>query len=334
MSNTPFNLILISAWHEMGGNTFLRFLDGHPSLYVYPFESQISTPLSSNLLAGPGAFVAQRYSYPEFSTEWTPEQAYYSIWDEELKGYIRNPDRSKFRGCGLQMDEKERVARFCGYARSYREWTAAGSQGMPPPITWPTRANYIEAFFRSTFDTWTNRAGSGQETHYVGYSPPILFDADKFFSDFPNGHMIHVIRNPWSGYADTKKRPFPMSLTKYCQIWNVCQTQAAVYEGKYRGRFLFVKYEDLVAAPLRTTLSLAKKLGIPWNKSMMQPSFNGVPMESVYPWGTIKTASVAANRDTALELNEAERTVVQTETWPGLTMWYEGTEFDQIIGKA
>ena len=33
-----FGLFMISAMYENGGNTTHRFLDGHPELYVYPFE--------------------------------------------------------------------------------------------------------------------------------------------------------------------------------------------------------------------------------------------------------------------------------------------------------
>jgi len=37
------NLIMLSAMYENGGNTFHRHLDGHPELYVWPFESQLGT---------------------------------------------------------------------------------------------------------------------------------------------------------------------------------------------------------------------------------------------------------------------------------------------------
>ena len=37
---TDFKLIMISAMYENGGNTTQRFLDGHPELFSYPFESQ------------------------------------------------------------------------------------------------------------------------------------------------------------------------------------------------------------------------------------------------------------------------------------------------------
>ena len=38
-----FRLLMIGAMYENGGNTTHRFFDGHPELFVYPFESQLGT---------------------------------------------------------------------------------------------------------------------------------------------------------------------------------------------------------------------------------------------------------------------------------------------------
>jgi len=43
---------MISAMYENGGNTTQRLFDGHPELFVYPFESQIGTRLVNDHLDG------------------------------------------------------------------------------------------------------------------------------------------------------------------------------------------------------------------------------------------------------------------------------------------
>lgn len=302
----PFNLIMVSAWHEQGGNVMHRHLDGHSSLYVAPFETQLATSHSSNILT---PAVPQRYAYPEFTTEMTPEQAYAAMWDEELKTYLRTPWRSKFKDCGIEMDEGARIKAFVHHAQVARELGVDGNEQRGN-----TRAQYVEAFFRSTFDTWSNRATSGRETHYVGYSPPIGMDADKIFSDFPNAKIVHVIRNPWSGYADTIKRPFPFGLERYCRIWSIVQQTAVTYALKYPGRFLLVRYEDLVEDPKQLMDKLLPDLGLPTDESAYYPSFNGKRLESVKPWGTIVNATSAANLATANELDPETRQRVSVET--------------------
>jgi hypothetical protein len=306
MSN-PFNLIMVSAWHEQGGNVLHRHLDGHESLYVYPFESQLATTHSSNLLT---PAIPQRYCWPEFTTEMTPEQAYQAMWDEELKTYLRTPWRSKFKDCRIEMNEGVRIKSFVdtcasiGYLRI--------NDGAKPGGN--TRGDYVEAFFRSTFDAWTNRTTSGRETHYVGYSPPIGMDADKIFADFPNAQIVHIVRNPWSGYADTIKRPFPFSLEKYCRIWSIVQQAAITYSIKYPKRFHVVRYEDLVTDTKGVMDALMTDLGLPLSDAAYYPSFNGKRLESVKPWGTIVTPTFDANWATANELSDADQERIAIET--------------------
>lgn len=322
MSSSPFNLIMLSAMHEGGGNVLHRHFDGHPQCMTYPFESTMATPLSSNLIAGPQHWMPQRYAYPVFDSETTPEQAYHQMADHELKTFLRTPDRSKFRDCGLVMDEKARLARFIEINASWdpRHCTF-GSQ----------RAAYIEAFFRATFDTWTNFVRTGRETHYVGYIPPIVMDADRFFADFPEGHMIHIVRNPWSGYADTIKRPFPFPLERYAQMWNVCSMQARVYERKYRGRFHVVLYENLIADPAFVMNPLCRAIGLEPFLDVPRPSFNRTPLDSIRPWGTIVSATPEANIATAKELSHDQEVAIYNETLPAAKPYGYDNFYDNLL---
>lgn len=300
----PFNLIMVSAFHEQGGNVLHRHLDGHESLFVYPFESQLATAHSSNLLT---PAVPQRYAWPEFTTEMTPEQAYQAMWDEEMKTYLRTPWRSKFKDCGIEMDEAKRIEAFVNDCQVSRELNYDGNEQRTN-----TRGEYVQAFFRSTFTAWTNRATSGAETHYVGYSPPVGMDADKIFADFPNASIVHIVRNPWSGYADTIKRPFPFGLARYCQIWNTVQLAALTYAHKHP-RFFIVQYEDLVANPKQTMDWLMESFSLPISDKVYYPSFDGKRLESVKPWGTIVSATPEANIATACELNDDQRDAISVE---------------------
>lgn len=298
MTSNPFNIIMLSAWHEQGGNVTHRHFDGHPNLFVYPFESQLRTPFSTSIMDD--FFVRERYRYPEFTTEMTAIDAYHAIWDEELKTYLRTPHKSKFKDCGLVMDEGERIDKF--------DWHCSRLTSDVP-----NRRDFVEAFFRSTFDAWENYNKTGKETHYVGYSPPIHFNADKFFKDFPNGQMVHVVRNPFSGYADSLKRPFPMGLSKYAMIWSFAQHYALTLAAKYPTKFHIVRYEDLIGDKKRIMMRLTEKLGIPYNDTLLYPSFNGKKLDVCYPWGTIETPTIEINLATAQTLNKEEGAQMRIE---------------------
>jgi Sulfotransferase family len=290
-----FRLFMISAMFENGGNTTHRFLDGHPELQVYPFESQLGNSRCVDFLS---SLYPLKYRYPDFPIGCDTAEYYEMFFDEEYKTVARARHVSKFRDADFQIDEKARKRLFC---------EILSKQEI-------TRGNIVAAFFEATFRSWDNQNRSGSETAYVGYSPVIGFDGDKILSDFPQGHVIHVVRNPWSGFADTSKRPYPLSIERYSMTWAMMQHHALVFSGRFPDRFHIVRFEDLVASPRETLGRLCARLGIAWNDSLLRPSWNGKAMESVYPWGTIRSPTTEANLATMNELSSEQKAIIKTQT--------------------
>ncbi len=220
--SSDFRLIMISAMYENGGNTLHRFLDGHPELFVYPFESQLGNNRAQDFLSSLFPF---KYRYPDFPLSGRPQDDYELFFDEELKTYLRARHVSKFREVAIDLDEVARKRLFCDIVEQ------AGR----------TRANVVAAFFDATFRAWKDVRRSGKEIGYVGYSPVIGFDGEAILSDFPSGHVVHIVRNPWSGYADTVKRPFPLSLQRYALTWSLMQHFAVTLARRFPQRFLIVR---------------------------------------------------------------------------------------------
>lgn len=292
--------MMISAMYENGGNTTHRMLDGHPELHVYPFESQLGTAdhgfhVGNDWLS---SLIPPRYRYPEFPMRGELLRDYEMFWDEEMKTLLRAPGRSKFREADFQLKEDDRKKAFVAWMQGKER----------------TRANLVDAFFHSTFEAWKNLKRSGKEKAYLGYSPVIGVDAEKMVQDFPDGHIIHVVRNPYSGYADTKKRPFPITLNRYAWTWNIMQHMAATFSERFPKQFHIIRFEDIVEDPKKAMTGLAKKLGLKFSDTMLYPSWNGVKMESVYPWGTIRTPTPEANIATMNELTNAEKKEMRSLT--------------------
>ncbi|TMA33615.1 MAG: sulfotransferase, partial [Deltaproteobacteria bacterium] len=80
--NQEFRLLMLSAMYENGGNTTHRFLDGHPQLFVYPFESQLGTPLVRDHLS---STFPLKYRWPVFALDANPAEDYRSFIDEECR---------------------------------------------------------------------------------------------------------------------------------------------------------------------------------------------------------------------------------------------------------
>ena len=177
-----------------------------------------------------------------------------------------------------------------------------------------TRPAMIEAFFGATFDAWKDYARTGREQVYVGYSPIIAVDAGLILSELPEAHVLHVVRNPFSAYADTSKRPVPLSIQHYMTGWVTVQHHALVYRELFPDRLTILRYEDVIADPVKTLSEVCRKIGVSEDASLGQPSWNGEPLSEVYPWGTIRRASPEVNAATARELKAEERELIQTWT--------------------
>jgi hypothetical protein len=280
---------MISAMYENGGNTTHRFFDGHPELFVYPFESQLGTKLVNDALSSTFPI---KYRWPVFDLAGTAQGDYHAIIDEECKVRARTPDVSKFRHVPFDFSDDER--REC-YANHIE-------------VEGRSAATNVGAFFRATFETWRNYRRSGKEKVYVGYSPIIVVDAARILAEMPNSLVLHVVRNPWSAYADTKKRAVPLSLSNYMMCWCLNQYFALLNKRLYPTRVHIVRVEDVMERPRLALSEVCNALNIEPQPILDVPSWNGEPLKEIYPWGTIRAPTPAANRATAAELpsNELE----------------------------
>lgn len=299
---------MIGAMYENGGNTTHRFLDGHPEMFVYPFESQPGTRYVNDMLS---SLFPLKYRWPVFQLDATPYQDYKAIIDEEGKVRSRTPHVSKFRHMPFDMNDDERCRLYCEIVEKSGRGTGKN----------------VAAFFQATFEAWKDFRRSGREQVYVGYSPIITVDADKILRDLPAAHVLHVVRNPWSAFADTSKRPVPMSLENYLLGWTLNQYYALLYKEKFPGRVHIVRAEDVMRAPRQTLGAVCEALGVEVSSSLDKVSWNGTELEQVYPWGTIRTPTPEANLATAHELTDAQKDEIRLRTRP----WLETFDYTNFL---
>ncbi len=234
-----------------------------------------------------------QYRYPEFPEGLTAEELYEQIIDEEMKTFLRKRNGSKFKDADLELDENNRKAAFKKYL------------GDGPF----TRKKVIEAFFRSTFAAWENYyVKPNEDMTYVGYSPAIGIDADRMVRDFPDIKIMHIVRNPFSAYRDTKRRPFPQPLSKYLITWNIYHSTVEMYAKMYPDNVKIFRYEDLVADKEKFMKEAAKFIGVDFNESMLYPSWNGKEIKDmIAPWGTVLKSDEAYNSSIIEELSQEEK---------------------------
>ena len=292
-----FRLIMFSAGFEHGGNVVHRHLDGHPDLLVYPFESQLGNPNFSDFLS---SIERVQYRYPEFPEGLSAEEYYNLMYDEELKTFLRKKVGSKFKDVDLKLSEQKRIEFFKNYL------------GESPF----TRRRIIKAFFQSTFASWENYYTNKREDMiHVGYSPSIAIDANRMVKDFPDIRIVHIVRNPFSAYRDTKRRPFPQPLFRYLITWNVYHSTVEMYSKIWPQNIKIFRYEDLIADKKKFMMDLTAYVGINFHESLLYPSWNGKEItQQIAPWGTVLKCTMKYNRDIIDELSLEEKRIISYGT--------------------
>ncbi|MFD1179396.1 sulfotransferase family protein [Paenibacillus puldeungensis] len=292
-----FNFVMISAGFEHGGNVTHRHLDGHPNLLVYPFESQLGNRNFNDFLA---SVERVQYRYPEFPEGLSPEELYEQMIDEEMKTFLRKRNGSKFKEADLVLDEQKRIDYFVKFLKD----------------NGTSRKTVIEAFFRSTFYAWENYYTEPKEDMtYVGYSPAIGIDADRMVRDFPNIKIMHIVRNPFSAYRDTKRRPFPLPLNRYLITWNIYHSTAEMYAKMYPQNVKIFRYEDLVADKEKFMRAVSEFIGVDFNESLLYPSWNSQEIKDmIAPWGTVLKSTEDYNKEIIGELTVEEKNKIVAGT--------------------
>ena len=303
---SPLPLFLISALHESGGGFITRLFDGHPELKVYPFEMQLGTDAPRDELKG--YCFQPRYRWPRFSERFKNCEALHrSITDREVKRYLTNRSASKFSVFDLRLSMEDWMRNFQHHLRRFK-----GKMN---------RSSVIESYLLSFFSSWRSRLKSKKEWAVLGHCPILLFDVEAVFCDFPNSKMVHLVRSPEATFHDTKQRLPHLKPREFCSIWNLTVFFSTYCQKKYPHRFLVIRYESLIASKVKTLKLICAFLGISYSPKMLKPSWNGIPLGSINPFGGIPDPSLAYERTVRRALPKRIATFIRQLTFSTRTLY-------------
>ena len=96
--------------------------------------------------------------------------------------------------------------------------------------------------------------------------------------------------------------------------WTLNQFYALFLRERFPGRLHIVRAEDVMADSYKTLSPICQAIGVSPADSLKTPSWNGTPLNEIYPWGTIRKANPTANKATAMELSKDEQDQIRSYT--------------------
>jgi hypothetical protein len=257
-------LLLVSEVQRSGGSLFCDLLNGHPQIHAHPGELKIGTERPA------------KYHWPKLDLSAPPAQWFENLWDPKILRYARD---------GYSKGSKSKVDRLpflyspdlqkAIFLKRVQETTPRTSRAI------------LNCYLTSYFNAWIDYQGLYREPASVKYwsalAPRLTFKKEHctgLFTDYPDGFLISIIRNPVSWFASARRHKVQAygDLIQSTELW-LESTNAALRNLKdHPGKVHLVHFDDLIQDTEGTMRKVCAAAGMTYDASLLTPSFNGLPL--------------------------------------------------------
>ena len=287
-------LTLISQVPFSGGYLLNRLFDGHPEIHALPHELTPATP--------------ERGLWPAIDLGNRPEDWFKVLFKEldiasiqkKIKHSVKRNALAPFMFLPLVQEQI-----FLKYLQS---------------IESIKRRDVFDAWMTACFGAWLNYQNHRHDKKFVTALTPGLAmrseNVENFFAIYPEGKFIALVREPAQWFvAVSGHEPKTYGDTEWA-IKRWTENLRAVMESrkKFDDRICFIKFESLIDRTESVMSHLAKFLGISYEDILLEPTFNGIPIQ---PANGQKTDNSNAKRQSFTEsktLDENQRVLIEKMT--------------------
>ncbi|WP_157197951.1 MULTISPECIES: sulfotransferase [Methylomonas] len=259
-------LVLISEVQRSGGTLLTQLLDQHPQLHVHPSELHIGRP--------------NKRFWPKLNLELSADDWFDQLWEHPALLHARDgySKPGKYSHATLPF-------LFLGTLQKQLFKQLLEEKSVQ------SQRDILDAYATSYFNAWLDYAGLYRDPktvkYWVTFVARVSFDPDNitgFFSDYPDGYFVSVVRDPVSWFASASRYMPEVygNVEEACNLWHH-STERALAEFQSRPEKVFlVSFEQLVANSFEIINNLCDFLNISPIASIdcIRPTFNGMPISS------------------------------------------------------
>ena len=255
-------LVIISQVQRSGGTLLSQLLDGHPALCAYPQELKFDFPEAD--------------SWPELdparSADWNFSRLFDRNFPQQVRRGFTKGDRNVTRHPFMLMShvQYDLFQHLFGTQRA------------------STARDIFDHFFTAFFNAWLNYQGSLEKKSWITAFAPRLAHHEThvshFFSDYSDGRLIQVLRDPRTWYPSAKNHAKSAMSSKGIEYiierWQTSAESMLRNRSRYGDKVIIVRFEDLVGRTEDTMRALSHKFDIAWDAILAEPTFNGKPIRA------------------------------------------------------
>ena len=287
-------LAMISQAPYSGGSLLSRLFDGHSEIHVYP----------GSLMPGNST----KNSWPHIDLARKPED-----WLKILSNHF---DLKTFR-TGFKPAEKDghrfpHMFLLVLQERIFLKYLASLA-------TIKTR-DVFDAWMTACFGAWLNYQNHGHDKKFVTALAPGLAmqseNLDNFFEIYPEGRFIALVRDPVQWFvAVSGLEPKTYGDTEWTiNRWKESVRAVMKTRKKFDDRVCFIKFENLIDRTESVMRHLAEFLGISYQDILLEPTFNGIPIQPANGQKTDDSDAKLQSFTESKMLDEDQRVLIEKMT--------------------
>jgi hypothetical protein len=257
-------LALISQIQRSGGSLLSQLLDGHPQIHAHPHELKIGHPKKNN--------------WPSIELSDRPER-WFNILFEESTIRLFEEGYKKERASDITFP-------FIFLPFLQKQIFLAYLKGIESCAL----RDVFNAYMTSYFGAWLNNQNYyGTKKVVTGFTPRVSDDVcnmERFFSIYPDGRLISIIRNPKNWFPSAFRHNAKIKKDKYGDIrlaieqWRRSAQGIVRNKSCYAERVCIIRFEDLIRSTGPVMRSLAEFLQVEFDEILLVPTFNRCPIQA------------------------------------------------------
>jgi sulfotransferase family protein len=290
---------LITEIQRSGGSLLSQLFDGHPELFVHPFEIHIGFP--------------EKWNWPTLDLDGDPLVWFDRLFERKLVrlvagGYVKpgsNPFAHEEHFPFHFNLERQRDV-FLTRVRSER----------------PRRnRDVIDAYFTSFFAAWDDWRPSGREKWVAGFTPRTIMVAQSMAGlarDYPDGRIITIVRDPRSWWVSARRHGPKIygKLSRALELWSASAAASIGFRTAYPDRVYLSTYERLITDTEAVMREISQFLAIEFDPVSLNPTYLGQPIRANSSHPNEDHGVSLRSLDRSRELAAADRVAIETAAMP------------------
>jgi len=256
-------MILISQIQRSGGTLLSRLFDDHPEIFAHPYELTWGRP--------------EKWNWPDIDLTLPAAKLFKLLdqdWVERLarKAYYKKGPKKVTGTYPFIFDRSVQHDIFVQLHKS-----------MPPKSQRDVLDHYMTSFFNAWYDY--QDLYRREKRFLTAFTPrTVMYDdsVERFDRDYPDGYMISSVRHPGGWYASAVRHKYDTrdGVAGVLDFWIKSTEAILAAKSRLGPRLIVLSFEELVADPGGAMRLVCARTNLPWNDSLMKPTFNGMPILS------------------------------------------------------